>query len=453
MALDLFGPTIPAGGVTIRPAETRTHAADDTFFKDCTGPDVDDGTEFQAAWFNQILELLRKVSRGNGQTIAAADIIPDVNNDDTILLRAIQHLIQRGQVSYGVDTGSQNIVVVAPTPAVAEYKAGMEINAKIAAGNTGPATLNVSAKGAVAIKRLDGGDLQLSDMRAGMIARFIFDGTYWQLTNSQQSVIKVLTANTTLYVNGTTGHDVNFDGSQATVSGVHGPFKTIQRAVNEAFKFGPSATYGISIIVADGTYLESVTTSTIPGPAVTIDGNAGTPANVLVNSTGLGNTFSCNGPNVLTVRHIKGQVATLNFACFAANGAGATLNTSNTESGTVSSWCFLGNGGGAVNIGAHRFAGNCGYAFACYRNGTINLNGSVSFTITTPIVVTDFAFVSSGGQIEVPGVATPNFVNPGNVTGRRFNALLNGVINTQGQGLTYFPGTVAGVTATGGQYA
>lgn len=450
---DLFGPTVAAGGVTSRPAETRTHAADDTWFLDCTSEAADDGTEFQAALFNQLLGLLRNLTRGNGNTGAAAPVIPEVNNDDTIMLRAIQHLIQRNQPRWCVDTGSQNTIVGAPTPALAEYKAGMEIDVLVIADNTGPSTANFSALGAVAIKRADGGDLQSKDMRAGMIAKLQYTGTVWQLTNSQQSVIKVLTANTTFYVNGTTGHDTNYNGTAAVVSGVNGPFKTIGRAIQEGYKFGPSAAYGITIIVADGTYLESVVTPQTPGPQITIDGNAGAPANVLVNSTGLGNTFSVNGPNVLNVRHMKGQVATVNMACFAANGAGATLNTTNTESGTVTSWCFLGNGGGAVNVGAHRFAGSCGQAFAAYRNGTVNLGGSVSYTITTPITVSQFAYVISGGQIEVPATGTPNFVNPGNVTGQRYQAVLNGVINTQGQGATYFPGTVAGSTTSGGQYA
>ena len=49
--------------------------------------------------------------------------------------------------------------------------------------------------------------------------------------------------------------------------------------------------------------------------------------------------------------------------------------------------------------------------------------------------------------------ATPTFINPGNVTGPKYFATLNGVINTQGAGVNYFPGTAAGTTAQGGQYA
>lgn len=453
MALDILGPANAPNSVTVRPADDRTFGAADTFFKDCTSSTAADGTKIKSGWLNAMLSQFRLAIRGNGVTaVGGLPIVTEDNADDSMLLKAMQHLIQRNQTRYGDDTGSANVVVVAPTPAVKEYKKGMEIVTKIAVTNTGATTLNVSGLGAVAVKRLDLGDLQSGDLLVGQIAIFAYDGTSWQLTNSRQNVIKLLTANSTLYVNGTTGHDVNYNGTAAVVSGVNGPFKTIQRAINEAFKYGPSATYGITVLVADQTYLEAVTWPLVPGPAITVDGNAVTPANVHVNSTGLGSTFGVNGPNVGTVKNLKWTSATANQAGVGANGAGATLNTLNTESGVCTSWCFLGNGGGAVNIGTHKFTANVGYAFASYRNGTINLNGSTAYTISAAIVVTDFALCVAGGQIEVPATATPTFVNPGNVTGRRYNANLNGVINTQGAGVNFFPGTVAGVTSTGGQY-
>lgn len=41
----------------------------------------------------------------------------------------------------------------------------------------------------------------------------------------------------------------------------------------------------------------------------------------------------------------------------------------------------------------------------------------------------------------------------GSATGQRYNCSLNGTINTFGKGPNHFPGDVAGVTLTGGQYA
>jgi hypothetical protein len=452
MAQDIVGPSSAANSVTARPADTRVIGLLDTWFKDCSSPTANDGTKIEAGFMNAVIGQFRSLIRGNGLTALSAPVV-DEDNADSMLLRAVQHLIQRNQPRYADDSGPTNALVISPTPAYKELKKGMEIICKVLNTNLGPSTLNASGLGPVAIKRLDLTDLQSGDMLAGQIAHFCFDGVFWQLANARQAVIKLLTANTVFYVNGTTGSDTLYDGTAAAISGVHGPFKTIQRAVNEGFKFGPSATYGITINVADNTYLEAVIWPTIPGPGITIDGNAGTPANVHVNATGIGSAISVNGPNTATVKNLKWTANSANTAGVGANGAGASLFTINTESGACASWCFLGNGGGAVNIGAHRFTANVGDAFAAYRNGTINLQGAVAYTITTPITVGGaFARVVSGGQIEVPATGTPTFTNPGNVTGKKYDASLNGVINTQGAGVNYFPGTVAGTTATGGQY-
>lgn len=40
----------------------------------------------------------------------------------------------------------------------------------------------------------------------------------------------------------------------------------------------------------------------------------------------------------------------------------------------------------------------------------------------------------------------------GSVTGQRYLAASNGVINTESQGTSIFPGTIAGTTSSGGQY-
>jgi hypothetical protein len=40
----------------------------------------------------------------------------------------------------------------------------------------------------------------------------------------------------------------------------------------------------------------------------------------------------------------------------------------------------------------------------------------------------------------------------GTATGKRYNILSGSIVDTFGSGSTYFPGDVAGTTATGGQY-
>ena len=253
-----------------------------------------------------------------------------------------------------------------------------------------------------------------------------------------------LTANYDLYVNTTTGNDNNNGLTPGTAK------KTQQAAVNTAWTFPPSQ-YTITIHVADGAYAESITTPGIPGPAVVITGNSGTPANVTTN-TSAGNCY----PNTLTVQNLKATNSAANASAFCATN-GANMFTSNTVSGSISSsgWVFLANGGGTLTVGSHNFNGNLGSALAAYRNGNLVLASGVVYTVSANITVSgQFALAVSNGSIEVPATGTPTFSLGGNtVTGTRYLAQLNGVINTQGQGANYFPGTVAGSTTQGGQYA
>ncbi len=261
--------------------------------------------------------------------------------------------------------------------------------------------------------------------------------------------LNTLTANYDLYVNTATGNDSNNGLTPGTAK------KTIQAAVTTAWTFPPSQ-YTITIHVADGTYTESVLTPSIPGPATVITGNVASPSNVVVN-TSAGNSFTVTGPNTLTVKDLRATNSAVNSALFCATN-GANMVTSNTVSGSVTSsgWVFLANGSGTVTVGSHNFNASAGHAFAAYRVGNLVLAGGVVFTVSANITMTGsaFALANSGGSIEVPATGTPTFnLGAFTVTGTRYFATLNGVINTQGQGATYFPGTVAGSTSQGGQYA
>ena len=65
MNIDLFGPASAPGAVTVRPTESRSFGAQDSFYKDCWSPDLDDGTELQAASFNQWLANMRARQRSD----------------------------------------------------------------------------------------------------------------------------------------------------------------------------------------------------------------------------------------------------------------------------------------------------------------------------------------------------------------------------------------------------
>ena len=52
-----------------------------------------------------------------------------------------------------------------------------------------------------------------------------------------------------------------------------------------------------------------------------------------------------------------------------------------------------------------------------------------------------------------PLAAVPSYTFVGTATGKRYDIYLNGIIHTIGGGAGYFPGSTAGLVATGGQYA
>lgn len=185
-AIDLLGPTVAAGGVTTRPTETRTFGASDTFFRDCSDAFTDDGTEYQAAFFNAWLANSRALIRGNGQTAAGAvDIVSQDNAADSLFLTAIQQLIQRGLPKAALDTGTAGHVVAAFTPAVVEHKFGLRLSIQIANTNTGDTDFNPNTIGALPIKRIGGDSLQPGDLRAGGVAELFCmgPGTHYEIVS------------------------------------------------------------------------------------------------------------------------------------------------------------------------------------------------------------------------------------------------------------------------------
>jgi len=83
MAIDILGPGQNTANVTTaRPADDRTYGANDTWYKDCTSPEAQDGTAFMSSWFNRMLAQLRRAIDGMG--------IERDNADDDMLLKAIK---------------------------------------------------------------------------------------------------------------------------------------------------------------------------------------------------------------------------------------------------------------------------------------------------------------------------------------------------------------------------
>src|SRR5215831_18013979 len=381
-----------------------------------------------------------------------------VNTD----LHQLAKSVQWGKVMYAVDSGPVNAVAVTLTPPLTAYQDGQIFRVRINLSNTGPATFN-AGPGPVNIVRRGGAVLQAGDLPAGYMTMLTYSALHnnvelYGASFAPASFVPILAANSNLYVNGTTGDDTIYDGTSATISGAHGPFKTITRAVTETFKYGPSV-YTMTINVAAGTYPERVVFPQVIGPTVILNG-AGTANTFITGVAGTSmHTVLVTGPNQLTVQNctVSQPGGAGGASCFSAAN-GATIIIQNCATGSAGGYIFN-SYGGYMFVGTHTFnAGtSCLSVITSFWGGFFNIGvGAVAAVWTFAGACTcsgPFAAASSAGQISVPNPPyVPTFPGAGSVTGSKYNAALNGVINTQGQSVSFLPGNSAGTTGSGGQY-
>lgn len=88
-----------------------------------------------------------------------------------------------GPRNYGVDTGSDDTYVIALSPALTAYAAGLQIIFMANTANTGAATLNVNGLGAKTIVKAVSTALSDNDILALMICVVVYDGTNFVLMN------------------------------------------------------------------------------------------------------------------------------------------------------------------------------------------------------------------------------------------------------------------------------
>lgn len=108
------------------------------------------------------------------------------------------------------------------------------------------------------------------------------------------------------------------------------------------------------------------------------------------------------------------------------------------------------NGGVAEQIAGTAFiAGNAASHIHVLSNGVINSTSRTIQALASNAFSDSFAKAELGGVINATG---NTFTNGTFLSGTRYAARSNGVINTNGGGANYFPGTSAGSALTGGQY-
>jgi len=262
-----------------------------------------------------------------------------------------------------------------------------------------------------------------------------FDTLYVSLSTTRR---EVLSAARTYYVR-TDGNDSN-TGLANTAGGA---FLTIQKGIDVAAGLD-SSIYDVTIQIADGTYTGVMVAKSMSGSGkIIIQGNAATPANVIISNAG--NLFSNSQPHtVYTLKDLKfADGHTFGMYC----EAGSNTKFSNLVFGSgvghlyTIGYAFIeatGNysitGGAVFHLGS-----NC---------GTIKIS-SVTATLTgTPAFSGAFATAGFLGYFQI---VTTTFT--GAATGSRYSVTTNAAVQVNGHAEPYLPGNAAGTTATGGVYS
>lgn len=253
-----------------------------------------------------------------------------------------------------------------------------------------------------------------------------------------------LTANRTYYVRAD-----GSDSNTGLVDSTGGAFLTIGKALTTVAALDCS-TFNCTIQVGDGTYTATVVLPRMLGSGTfTLRGNPTTPANCIISVTGGGAIDALDTHCVWTVNGFKLQTTTSgNSLSMAGSGR---LKFANMDFGTsAGAHHIIASGTGAIveATGNWTISGNSTYAHMTSSYGaqilayskTITLSGTRAFTI----------FVLSQG---VSIIDTGSLTFTGTATGSRYQAALNGIINTSGGGANFFPGDAVGTVVTGGQYA
>lgn len=125
-------------------------------------------------------------------------IVNDVNNN--VIFPSFSQ-----QNYYAADTGAANALVVSVSPVPNIYAAGMVINVKVAANNSGSTTINVNGLGVQSIVNLDGSSLKSRQLLTNMVAQIVYTGSNFQLTSLSPLAVRQVAVSRTTVLNTTPG--------------------------------------------------------------------------------------------------------------------------------------------------------------------------------------------------------------------------------------------------------
>lgn len=270
------------------------------------------------------------------------------------------------------------------------------------------------------------------------------DATFAAVTGGDVVGIReVLSAARTYYVR-TDGSDSN----TGLVNTSGGAFLTSQKAYNVIAGNLDLGGQSVTIQIGDGTYATGINASQpwTGGGTVSILGNLTTPANVVFNSGDL-LAVNCNLPGILTLRGVKGSgQRVINH-----NGNGQ-VQYSTIDCGACSGPHILTQAPGAYiqATGSYTISGSAAAHWRTFFPSVIQAINTLTITLTgTPAFSSAFADAGDQGQIYV---GSAQVTMSGAATGTRYQGVKLALIDTNGGGVNYFPGSVAGTVNNGAVY-
>ena len=236
------------------------------------------------------------------------------------------------------------------------------------------------------------------------------------------------------------------DANSGLVDNAGGAFKTIQKAVDLACTYDLSIYY-VDIFARAGDFPNGVTCKSYVGNGpIQIHGagynlthintaeSYGVIANGCVGKYSIGNMkITAAGRNVLVMAN--SYLVTHGPIDFGTCPGGIHMDV---------------NTGGYFYLQyPHYVSGSCAYHYYAEGGGKIYDNNLPTYFLANVsfnwyAIASRIGFLYAGGKAHNLGGFT--------VTGNRYNAAANGVIETGGGGANYFPGNVAGNVTSGGQY-
>lgn len=277
-------------------------------------------------------------------------------------------------------------------------------------------------------------------------------------TSGGDGTLSVDTSTFRTQITGATTYYVRTDGSDSntgTANTAGGAFLTIQKAIDVASALDNGG-FDITINVADGTYTGANTLKSFVGSGtIIIQGNSGTPANVLISTTSAHGFSATSVIGIYKIKDLK-ITTTTSGDCINGNGPPTHIQIDNLVFGAAASnhidMVFMsylevmtgytivgGTGAGASHIVCN------GAQVRRATNYTVTLTGTFSWG--------GQCVLTQGGGAYCNMLGTTWTVSGGStVTGKRYSVTTNGVLLSPAGGATDFPGNSAGTTATGGQY-